>query len=342
MQDKYAYFKKITDDFGILQFAKLDQPDKESAYTLDDNARALMVAVTMEAGHHLAKILAKNLSFAQQADGSWSNLYSREFSSAKFDSDDSIGRALLACSLAMKASYPDVAEICANLLNNNWPKVNGFSSPRAMSYAILAMSAAPDVLLKDNMKFTQLLELSNHLLDLYSRSKKANWYWFEDKITYCNGILPQALWASYEITKDKRFFNSAKESMDFLTGILFRSGYLNIIGNDGWYCSSNLDSIPQYDQQPVEAASIAFACNEAYRVTADQQYKQQIELAFKWFHGNNINSQNMIDEKSGGCYDGITANGVNLNQGAESSLAYLLTDLLYQGRFSPQMLNLHN
>jgi hypothetical protein len=144
--------------------------------------------------------------------------------------------------------------------------------------------------------------------------------------------MPCALWSAYKIIPDKKILICAHDSLQFLNSLQFSAGYLNVVGNDGWYHRETLIHLPLYDQQPVEAASTAFACYEAYTATGSPQYYQQFELARQWFHGKNINRQTLIDKKSGGCYDGLTPKGPNLNQGAESLLSYLLTEQLWEAQ----------
>ena len=115
------------------------------------------------------------------------------------------------------------------------------------------------------------------------------------------------------------------DSLYFLNGILFRDGYLNIVGNEGWYSKGG--AIPLFDQQPVDAASINFACMEAYESIGNKEYLDLAKLAHAWYRGANIHSLSLYNEKTGGCFDALTADGVNLNQGAESTLSLLLCDL---------------
>ena len=128
----------------------------------------------------------------------------------------------------------------------------------------------------------------------------------------------------YRLTGDKKTLNIANNTMGFLCDTLFARGYLNIIGNEGWYQKGS--SPARFDQQPVDAASTAFACLEAYNATGKIEYLEKANASYQWYHGRNIHGLSLYDKNSGGCFDALTANGVNLNQGAESILSLLLTE----------------
>lgn len=305
----------------MLQFSRLNKPDSDSGHTLDDNARALMVAISMEDGYHLALKYLSFMDSCQQEDGSWSNLLVQGCYTSLLNSEDSVGRALLACSLGSMCKWEDISTRCREIFQNHLPRVVDFSSPRAIAYTLIALAKGDAI-----KKVYTMKTMAEYLLNLYQAKKAADWYWFEDYITYCNGILPQAMISVYEITGDKRYLKVGLESLNFLNDILFRDGYLNIIGNQGWYQRGQ--TIPLFDQQPVDAASIAFACHEAYTITAKSEYLHLAQKAHAWYFGANINQVSLYDKNSGGCYDALTATGVNLNQGAEAVLSLLMTDKL--------------
>jgi len=318
----YRHFLKMTDDTGILQFSRLDQPDPDSGHTLDDNARALMLSIFMEDGHDLAMKFLGFMDDCRQEDGSWSNLLLKGRYSSLINSEDSIGRALLACSVGYSnCEWEDVKLGCRNMLQDNLPLTINFTSPRAVAYTLTALALGEAV-----KKVHTINTMAEYLLSLYQNTRSKGWYWFENYMTYCNGILPQAMIAAYEITGDKRHLKVGLESLNFLNGTLFREGYLNIIGNQGWYQKGQ--AIPLYDQQPVDAASIAFACHQAYTMTAKTEYLELARRAHAWYFGANVNGASLYNTDTGGCYDALTPAGVNLNQGAEAVLSLLLTDRL--------------
>ena len=321
----------MTDDVGMLQFSRNGSPDPRSGYTLDDNARGLLVALNMgENGYAYACRYLDFLLQAQRPDGTWSNFLLDGKYSSRFDSEDSIGRALLACSAATRSDWLDVSSVASGLIRNKLSSVMGFTSPRAIAYSLVGLCKGK---MPCSDKFLQKLinKLSGCLIGLYSRCRSHDWMWFEDYFTYCNAILPQALFCAYAYNGDKKCLQIAQESLDFLNGILFSQGYLNIVGNQGWYQRGG--RLPLFDQQPVDAASVAFACQEAFNCLGKNEYLQLASLAHQWYHGHNIHRLNLYDDASGGCYDALTREGVNTNQGAEAVLSLLLAEQLMESAY---------
>lgn len=318
----YQHLLRMTDECGILQFSRLSYPDPLSGYTLDDNARALMVTLNMENGHNLALRYATWLFQAQRPDGSWCNLQINGKDIRALDSEDSIGRAMLACCLGIACQWEDVQILCRTMLSRNLPATRHFRSPRAVAYTLTGLCKLQAPLSRDQ------LQLINHhkgyLIHLYRHQHKARWHWFEDMFTYCNGILPQSLFSAYLRTADKKALKAGHDALNFLCDLLFQKGYLNIIGNKNWY--SREGKMSRFDQQPVDAASTAFACLEAYQTIGGQEYLELALKAYNWYYGANINQVQLYDSDTGGCFDAITEDGVNLNQGAEAVLSLLLSE----------------
>lgn len=319
----YRHFLKMSDAIGILQFSRLDVPDENSGHTLDDNARAFMVALNMEgnSGYEPADKYLSFMESCQLENGAWSNLFIKGRYLSAFDSEDSIGRALLACSLGSACSWQDIQLRCKKLLKDNLPRVPGFTSPRSIAYSLLALVKGQPI-----KKMHLINVMADHLHSLYKLNKAADWHWFENYITYCNGILPQALIAVYAVNSDKRFLKAGLDSLNFLNDVLFREGYLNIIGNQGWYHKNK--TVPLFDQQPVDAASIALACHEAYVITAKSEYLDLTRKAYAWYKGENVHRIPLYNKNTGGCFDALNQEGVNLNQGAEAVLSWLMTEQL--------------
>lgn len=318
----YRHMMTMTDDIGMLQFSRQNEPDPDSGYTLDDNARAFMVSLYMDEGYEYAFKYASWMDKAQNTQG-WSNYYAHGQFRSCFNSEDSIGRALLACCLGVTSPWPIVNKICTNMLEKNIPRARHFHSPRAIAYTLVGLSKLGSL----NDMYTDIItRLSGYLISLYQSTQNNNWLWFENYLTYCNGILPQAMFAAYNITGDKKALKIGRDSLGFLTETLFREGYLNIIGNQHWYKREH--KVPLFDQQPVDAASALFACFEAYQTIGEAQYLEFAALAHLWYRGRNIHGLSLYSPKTGGCFDALTHDGVNLNQGAESCLSLLLADTL--------------
>lgn len=330
----FRHLISMTDHNGILQFSRCDRPDQNSGYTLDDNARALLLSVVRGDGQDLAGSYSSYLYRSQRLDGSWSNIQLDNQFSSRFDSEDSVGRALLACCVGTTSHWPEIRRLCVDMLTRNLPRAFDFTSPRAIAYTVLGLCKGEIPIFPE--KLLQIISLlSNRLISLYQIKHDHDWLWFEDYFTYCNGILPQALFAVYGVNGDKKALKTAHDSLNFLNGILFRDGYLNIIGNQVWYQKGK--SIALFDQQPVDAASTYFACMEAYDTIGHREYLELAGLAHAWFRGKNIHKLSLYNPATGGCFDALTADGVNFNQGAESTLALLLCDLHAKGNVELQV-----
>ncbi len=319
----YRHLVKMTDMIGMLQFSIGNTPNPNSGYTLDDNARALIVALGKPNGYLSALTYATWLQKAEQVDGSWSNLLIDGVYTSHFNSPDSIGRGLLACSLGTSSNWLDISAICSSLFESQIKQAKSFNSPRGIAYTLIALCKHPDY--KHNKTYELISrELADKLIDLFHKNKDKNWFWFENYLTYCNGILPQAIFSYYSTSGSKRALKVGQSSLKFLNDLLFRHGYLNIVGNQGWYVKDH--NLPLFDQQPVDAASIIFACMEAYQATGEMEYLELSLLAYKWYRGKNIHGLSLYDSDTGGCFDALTAKGLNLNQGAESTLSLILAD----------------
>ncbi len=323
----YKHLYNMTDETGILQFSKCHHPDRNSGYTLDDNARALIVALSMgDEGYPLAQIYTHYLQRSWRENGKWSNLLLDGRYYHHLDSEDSLGRAFLACSIGSQTDWPKIKKSCIEMLELAVTKLLFLHSARGMAYCLIGLCKGQFPFLTVRYKNSLIRLLADRLLAHYGSHRASDWHWFEDKLTYCNGILPQALFTVHAYNDNKKCLQAACESIRFLNHHLFAKGYLNIVGNDGWYERGG--KMPLWDQQPVDAASVVFACHEAYQVTGLSEYKHLMISAHHWYRGSNINSLPLYDIESGGCFDALTPEGVNLNQGAEAVLSLLLSDSL--------------
>ena len=169
---------------------------------------------------------------------------------------------------------------------------------------------------------------------MYKHEKSENWLWFENKLTYGNSVIPEALLCAYLATHNDEFKNIAVESFDFLLTKLFVNKQLRLISNQGWHLKE-LDKISAPGgEQPIDAAYTIMALERFYNATKRDSYKQNAQIAFSWFLGNNHLNQTVYNASTGGCYDGLEEFNVNLNQGAESTISYLLARLSYERMFS--------
>ncbi len=337
----YRHLKTMTDENGMIQFSVDGVPDVSSGYTVDDNARALLVALGMEGEDRTrySLIYTRFMHKAQREDGTWCNWQIGKEFVRDIDSEDSFGRAFLACSVAAQCDITEVRHLSAEMLTRAMPRLRELRFPRALAYALVGISLGRDGL-RHHRGYLELVarEFCQSLVAAYMTHRRPGWHWFEERLTYCNAILPHALFAYYRMTDDKKALRVAQDTMAFLGESLFREGFLDIVGNKGWWTRGN--TMPVYDQQPVDACSVALAAIEAYQLTGRNDYYQMADLARAWYWGKNRNRISLYNVNTGGCHDALTEYGVNVNQGAEALISFLLTQQAWQrmakGKLEPK------
>lgn len=319
------YLYTLTDDTGIFQHSVYGIPDPRKGYTTDDNSRALILAVMLLESFKekdFSKLISKYLAFllnAQNENGTFKNLmnYQREFLEEE-GSEDCFGRCMWA--LGRTISSPAVPEnikrTCQHLLNKsleNWPAL---TSPRAKASCIVGLSY-----LQETDEITGHIDtLSMELVSQYAQYKDGDWHWFENSMTYGNAFLPWSLFRAYKILKKDILLETARESMDFLGDISFKNGYFKPIGCNGWLMKGQ--EAGEYDEQPIEASETLLSYLDYYKITKDRKCLDRAVKCFCWYTGQNSKSLSLIDEETGACYDGLTENGLNHNQGSESLVSY--------------------
>ncbi|MEI7943171.1 MAG: glycosyltransferase, partial [Candidatus Riflemargulisbacteria bacterium] len=175
---------------------------------------------------------------------------------------------------------------------------------------------------------SKLIKLTDDLVDSYKNESSTDWQWFEHSLTYSNSTLPEALFFAYELTGNEKYFEVAKKTLDFLTNLTFVNGEFCPIGQNGWYKRNGERAF--FDQQPLDVSCMILTYLTAYNITKEKGYYDKAILAFNWFLGKNHLKQMMYDETTGGCYDGLGRHSVNLNQGAESTVSYLIARLFLE------------
>lgn len=165
------------------------------------------------------------------------------------------------------------------------------------------------------------------MMVMYEANKVDDWHWFEPILAYDNAILPLALLNAYEITSDESYQMVAFEAMAFLESKVFHDNMLSPIGNRGW-CERGKKTSAKFDQQGIDAMAMVLFYQQAYRITGDEKHLQLMYTSFQWFTGNNDLQLPLYDAATGGCADGLHKKEVNLNQGAESTLAYWISHMI--------------
>jgi hypothetical protein len=321
-----AHLRRLTDDTGLLQHARYSVANPHYGYTLDDNARALGVAVGLvRAGLDAGDLVDRYLRFAvyaAQPDGRFRNLlaYDRRWID-DVAGEDTHGRMVAAFGLtAAIAPEPSTRDLVTALVNPALAHLDAMTSPRGIAQGVVGLCWLESTGLGD----PELLErLCGRLVTAHEEQRTPQWEWFEPCLTYDNGRLPLALLLAGAVTGNARYTQVGRTTLDFLLSTLCAEGYLDLIGNHGWYCRGGERA--QYDQQPIDAASMAEAAIAAHVVLKETHYAATATTIAEWFTGRNRTGVALLDAVSGACYDGLEPDGVNRNQGAESALAPLQT-----------------
>ncbi len=337
------HLKRLTSDFGMIQFSRINQPDITSGYTLDDNARA-MIAMCM---HYELTRDATDLEYIHiyfnfikhcfRSEGYFSNYVSeRKFFTEQNNSTnlaDANGRAIWALGYLIskgKLFSKELLTDAETVLEQVLVRVNTMHSTRAMAFAIKGLFYYN--LERKTEKNTSLIKkLADRLVQMYRHESGAGWEWFESYLTYANAILPEAMLCAYCETGEMTYREIAKSSFDFLLSHIFSDGKIKVISNKSWMHKG--EESAHYGEQPIDVAYTILALSRFYGVFGEQDYKHKMETAFNWFLGNNHLHRIIYNPCTGGCYDGLEENCVNLNQGAESTLSYLLARLTIEKHF---------
>src|SRR5438876_149121 len=332
---KLDHLHRLTDDTGMLQHATFAVPNYSEGYATDDNARALLVAVLIEqlggtesAG--IEKLASRYLAFLGHAinpeNGRFRNFltYERKWTEAA-GSEDCHGRSLWALGTVLGRSKNQALRGAAGrLFETAVPAVLAFSSPRAWAFALLGIQEYLDSFPGDRDAQHMRSVLATRLLELYGSNQSPEWNWFEDVLAYSNARLPQAVLIAGRRSSDTLMVSAALGALNWLTGVQRspEKDHFVPIGSQGFYRKG--DDKARFDQQPVEAGGAVSACLEAYRATRDDRWLKEAWSAFNWFLGNNDLQIALYDPSTGGCRDGLHPERVNENQGAESTLAFLM------------------
>jgi glycosyltransferase involved in cell wall biosynthesis len=335
-----AHLKKMTTDFGIIQFSKINQPDISSGYTLDDNARALIAMCQYfeltkdKTALKYIRLYFSFIKYCMQPEGYFLNYVDkdRHFTEQNQTTNlaDANGRAIWALGhlIFMDTVLPqDLIRDAELTLHIALLNVNKIYSTRAMSFIIKGLyyrnanSHTPSD--------TSLLKhLADRLVHMYRHESSAEWCWFENYLTYANSTLPEALLCAWLATGDPIYKEIARSSFDFLLSKTFFDKKIKVICNKNWLHKGKeaLADGPG-GEQPIDVAYTILALKKFYEAFKEEEYLDKMKIAFSWFLGNNHLNQIIYNPLTGGCYDGLEDHYVNLNQGAESTVSYLMARL---------------
>jgi glycosyltransferase involved in cell wall biosynthesis len=327
------HINRLTDDTGIIQHAKYGIPNLKEGYCLDDNARALLMVLMAfrqmkdARALELSPIYLSYIHYMQNADGTFRNFlsFSRNFLD-EVGSEDSFGRTIWALGYLL-GNAPNDAYFQAGsvVFFNAAPNFEKLNSIRSIANTIIGICYYLKTNPSDDSMTERLRNMALKLMAHFQENESPDWKWFESLLAYDNGILPLALLHAAGILNDDRVTQVALTTMDFLTTHTMKDDYLSIIGNEKWYKKEGERSV--FAQQPVDAMAMVLMYHQAYHFTKDKGYFNKLNTSFLWFLGENDLRMSLYDFETKGCCDGFESYGVNRNQGAESSLAYLISYL---------------
>jgi glycosyltransferase involved in cell wall biosynthesis len=329
-----SHIRRLTDDTGIVQHAKYGIPNLKEGYCLDDNSRALIMALMAfeqyksKEALDLLPIYLSYIQYMQKEDGNFRNFLS--FNRNYLDevgSEDSFGRTIWALgyliNFAPNNSYKEFAD---ELFLKSVPHFAKLEHLRGIANTMIGIHHYLCANPHDEAIINELNQLAVPLINAYQQNKDGSWHWFEQKLTYDNALLPLALLCHYQVSKNQQSLDIALETLTFLTEKTLSFGFLNPVGNDGWLEKNSPMAL--YDQQAIETMAMVLVYFKAYEVTKEVKYMRHLYQSYQWFLGENSLNLPLYDHETKGCADGLQTYGVNRNQGAESTLAYLISHLV--------------
>lgn len=344
---KLDHIKKMTTNIGIIQFSKISEPDISSGYTLDDNARAL-IAMSMHyklyGDQESLFYIRKYLNFikrCQTSSGTFVNYIDENnhehIKNNHINLEDSNARAVWALGtvISLKGYLPkEIIDLAIYCFMDSLPWVKNILSPRSIGFAIKGLYLYNEAIKDKHITFI-IEKLAKNLISNYDENATIDWHWFENYMTYANSILPEAILYYYLISGKTVYKKIAVESFDFLLSKMFVDDHFKAISNKGWY---QKDVEPnQYGEQPIDVSYIVQTLDLFYLTFSDNRYEVLKEKAFSWFLGKNHLHQTMYNSITGGCFDGLEKSNVNLNQGAESTICYLMARLVMEQEHVPKL-----
>jgi hypothetical protein len=323
----------LTDETGIIQHTKFSIIDRRFGYSTDDNARALIAALRH---HHifvgndslkLAKIYLTFLLYMHRSDGKFHNFlgYNKEYQDEE-GTDDSLGHSLWALGKTMNSNATEEMKKLAKwLFDNSLPHARKCTSPRARAFTILGLTEYQQVFPSDKNIQHNICFFADHLINQYYIESSKNWKWYESSMTYANARIPQSLFKAHSIIGNKEYLKVSRESLDYLIDVQFKDTVFHPIGTEGWYHKDGVKS--EFDQQPIEASCMVEAAIDLGQIIGIEKYYKIALDSFYWFYGKNTENISLINLNNFTCYDGLTKRGLNLNQGAESTISFYLAYL---------------
>jgi glycosyltransferase involved in cell wall biosynthesis len=344
------HLKNCTTPIGLLQFCKAEQPLLESGYTVDDNARALIGLVeyyALQPDYSLLRNIGIHFDFIERmqlSSGRFINYLDHQenptLQNSRENLDDANGRAIWALGTMASLQHmfdPIYLFRIQVLVQRSIDMLQKLASPRALAFSIKGLVKYNEVV-HDHTIRALIASMAQKLENLYQAQHHPTHHWFEPKMTYANAVLPEALFLAAQLSQNKKQQDTAQQSFNYLLNLLFDDNQFKVISNQTWYAPGQKLSFD--GQQPIDVSYTILALATFYQITKIKSYLLQMKTAFDWYLGNNTLNQIVYNPISGGCLDGLEANEVNINQGAESTVTYLMARNRMEVYFSEKSPNI--
>jgi hypothetical protein len=331
---KLSHLQRMTDSTGVFQHAIFTVPNFSEGYCTDDNARAFILAVLLgelgEEAERVRGLASTSAAFLFHAFDLTSKRFHNHMS---FDrrwlddqgSEDSHARALWALGVGVgRSPFRSYQMMAGQLFAQALPALPGFTSPRSWAFGLIGIHEYLRRLGGDTLVNQMRETLTCRLVEQFDAASEPDWQWFEDELSYDNAKLPHALILTGQATGRQDVLDRGLRALRWLTELqMSEKSHFRPIGSNGFHRKGGIRA--KFDQQPIEAQATVSACLEAYRATCDLWWYEQAQRAFDWFIGWNDLGLELYSPETGGCCDGLHVDRVNGNQGAESTLAFLLS-----------------
>jgi hypothetical protein len=320
----------LSDDVGMIQHAVEDVPNRSTGYCTDDVSRAFMVTLAKldidprdAAAERLVSTYLAFLHDAQMADGRFHNFmsYDRTWLDV-VGTHDSMGRALWSLGYGMRfAPRASWRRVCKKIFDNGLRSIEWLQYPRSQAYTMIGLShACESSVAGDASRYAEWLRrLAEQMIGRYGETGGPEWQWYENELTYDNARLPEAVMRAGLTLRDQEILSTGLRTFAFYERVTVENGVYVPVGNEGWYPRNG--SKARYCQQPHEGTAMVDAALVAYDASGDPSHRTTAQIALDWYYGRN--SRGVVMARNGGCLDGLNADSVNMNMGAESTLAFL-------------------
>lgn len=331
-----SHLRCLTDDTGLLQHANGQLPAYRHGYCLDDNARAILVAATAckhEYKKEYVQLIIKYFSFLRymlQESGQVKNFLTYDHRQLQDDfSDDAYGRSLWAMGYLIRyAPSEALFQSALDTFNQLMPSLDHLKYSRGYANCIFGLFHYHKRFPDQERFLIVIRKVSDMLCERFEQHQRENWHWFEDALTYDNGLIPAALYVAYDVTFNEKYLRTAEKSRLFLESKCFKHNWLSPIGNRHWLRFDTNEEL--FAQQPVDAFAMMVMYKSAFLTTGQPEHIEKLKHSYYWFLGGNDLNVSLYDNETKGCNDGIEREGVNRNQGAESTISWLLARLMIQ------------